>query len=209
MLLWVQAAKWLLTRNSLQQTSIFPPSQEHKSSPKQCTISQSNHSSRLSKLCEYKCLLLEPNNRDTASRTTYTSTYLATILPFISDTSPWILRCFHCGTTKCIISKPSTLGHEKQAIWLRLGENAYEAATSHFNSHEETHMCPGRLLGPLEACVRSSSAERGAQVATLNISERKQRLEQAGKERGMGWYAGLVEEEGFEMSYLSFHPVVH
>lgn len=57
--------------------------------------------------------------------------------------------------------------------------------------------------------MRSSSAERGAQVATLNISERKQRLEQAGKEGGMGWYAGLVEEEGFEMSYLSSHPVVH
>lgn len=151
MLLQVQVAKWLLTRNSLQQTSTFPPSQEHKSSPKQCTISQSNCSSRLSKQCEYKCLLLEPNNRDTASRTTYTSTYLATILPFISDTSPWILNCVHCGTTKCIISQPSVLGDKKQAIWLRLGENAYKAATSHSNSHEETHMCPGRLLGPLEA----------------------------------------------------------
>ena len=200
MLLQVQAAKWLLTRESLQQTSIFPPSQEHKSSPKQCAISQSNRNSRLSKQCEYKCLLLEPNIRDTASRTTYASTYLTTTLPFISDTSPWILKSFHCGTTKCIISQPSILGHKKQAIWLRVGENANKAATSHSNSHEETHMCPGRLLGPVEACVRSSSAETGAQVGSLNISERKQRLEQADKEGGMGWYLGLVEGEGFEMS---------
>lgn len=56
--------------------------------------------------------------------------------------------------------------------------------------------------------MRSSSAETGAQVGSLNISERIQRLEQADKEGGMGWYLGLVEGEGFEMSYLSSHPVV-
>lgn len=56
--------------------------------------------------------------------------------------------------------------------------------------------------------MRSSSAETGAQVGSLNISERIQRLEQADKEGGMGWYLGLVEGEGFETSHLSSHPVV-